>query len=138
MTKEIKHQVVICAPTAEVFEALMDSRKHAAFTGERASMSRRAGSAFRCYGSYITGFNLEIERDKCIVQAWRSRDWPKGTYSIVTFALSRMAGGKTKLRFTQVGVPANDYARKNAGWRTHYWEPLKRYLEECDCDCDCG
>ncbi|HUJ71719.1 MAG TPA: SRPBCC family protein [Verrucomicrobiae bacterium] len=135
MTKEIKHQVVICAPPARVFEALMDSRKHAAFTGERASISRRVGSAFRCYGSYITGFNLEIDPGKRIVQAWRSRDWPKGAYSIVTFALSKMAGGKTKLRFTQVGVPAGDYARKNTGWRTHYWEPLKRYLEHCDCDC---
>ena len=39
MSKEIKHQVMICAPQARVFEALMDSRKHAAFTGERAALA---------------------------------------------------------------------------------------------------
>ncbi len=39
------------------------------------------------------------------------------------------AGGKTRLDFSHVGVPANDYAEKNRGWRTHYWQPLKRYLE---------
>ena len=67
MTREIKHQVTICAPPAQVFEALMDQRKHAAFTGERATISRRVGSPFRCYGSYITGINLEIEPGKRIV-----------------------------------------------------------------------
>lgn len=130
MTKEIKHQVAIHASPARVFEALMNEKKHAAFTGEPARISRKAGSAFRCYGTYITGITLEVVPGKRIVQAWRSRDWPRGHYSIVTFALSKMAGGRTRLRFTQVGVPASDYARKNAGWRTHYWEPLKRYLED--------
>jgi activator of HSP90 ATPase len=129
MTKDIKHRVTIDATTKAVFKALMDQKKHAAFTGEPARIGRKAGSAFRCYGTYITGITLEAAPDKRIVQAWRSRDWPKGTYSIVTFALSKIAGGKTKLNFTQVGVPVGDYARKNAGWRTHYWEPLKRYLE---------
>lgn len=130
MMKEINHQVALPASPARVFEALMNEKQHAAFTGEPARISRQAGSAFRCYGTYITGITLEVAPGKRIVQAWRSRDWPKGTYSIVTFALSRLAGGKTRLRFTQVGVPASDYARKNTGWRTHYWEPLKRYLED--------
>jgi hypothetical protein len=35
-----------------------------------------------------------------------------------------------QLDFSQVGVPANDYAEKNRGWRTHYWQALKRYLDK--------
>jgi len=62
--------------------------------------------------------------------AWRSAGWPEGHFSIVTFALSLKAGGRTELRFTQIGVPAGDYAAKNKGWHTHYWEPLKKYLEK--------
>ncbi len=64
------------------------------------------------------------------MQAWRSRDWPDGQYSIVTFALAKKSGGSTQLRFTQAGVPAEDYAKKNQGWRTHYWQPLKKFLEK--------
>ena len=60
----------------------------------------------------------------------RSRNWPKETYSLVTFKLAKLAGGKTRLDFSNVGVPAYDYTAKNRGWRTHFWQPLKRYLEE--------
>jgi activator of HSP90 ATPase len=73
---------------------------------------------------------LELEPNKRIVQAWRAKGWPKGFYSVVTFALSGSAGGKTKLRFTQLGVPAGDFKAKSDGWRTHYWEPLKKYLKQ--------
>jgi len=107
----------------------MDERRHSQFTGEPANISREAGGAFTCYNGYIRGVNLAVKSPTLIVQAWRSRDWPKGTYSIVTFKLAKLAGGKTKLMFTQTGVPANDFKAKNEGWRTHYWEPLKRYLE---------
>jgi uncharacterized protein YndB with AHSA1/START domain len=130
MTKNIEQQIAIKATPSEVFEALMDQRKHAGFTGEPAKIIRRAGGAFSCYGGYITGFALEIVPAKRIVQAWRSRNWPKGVYSIVTFELSKSPGGKTKLRFSQVGVPTNDYQEKNAGWKSHYWQPLKRFLEK--------
>ena len=56
-------------------------------------------------------------------------NWPLETWSDITITLAPMPGGKTKLSFLQTGVPAKDYAAKNKGWRTHYWEPLKRYLE---------
>jgi hypothetical protein len=39
--------------------------------------------------------------------------------------LAKASKGKTKLSFTQVGVPANDYEDKSAGWKTHYWTRLK-------------
>lgn len=129
-TKEISHEVLIAASPKEVFEALMDGKKHAKFTGAAAKIGRKPGSAFQCYGSYITGTTLELQPARLIVQAWRSRNWAKGTHSIVAFRLARAAGGKTKLHFKHVGVPASDYADRNKGWRTHYWEPLKNYLEK--------
>ena len=129
MGKDLKHNVILNAPPLAVFEALMDERRHRQFTGSPAKISRQPGGAFTCYGGYIKGFNLEIIAPKLIVQAWRSRDWPRETYSVVTFKLAKGAGGKTKLSFTHVGIPAKDYPSKNKGWRTHYWEPLGRYLE---------
>jgi uncharacterized protein YndB with AHSA1/START domain len=130
MNKTIRQTAHIDAPPKRVFEALINERKHAAFTGNPATISRNAGGAFTCYGGYLSGFNLEVVAPKRIVQAWRSKGWPAGTYSIVTFALSPGRAGGTKLSFTQVGVPAPDVKAKSSGWRSHYWKPLKAYLEK--------
>jgi uncharacterized protein YndB with AHSA1/START domain len=129
MTKTIRQTVTIRAAPKQVFEALINEKKHAKFTGAPAVISRKAGGAFTGYGGYLSGFNLEVVAGKRIVQAWRSKGWPAGTYSIVTFAFARSAGGKTKLSFSQVGVPAADVKAKSEGWRTHYWKPLKAYVE---------
>ena len=129
-TKNIEHKVVLRAAATNVYDALMNSKKHTQFTGEPARISTRVGGAFTCYGDYIRGLNLELVTGERIVQAWRSQDWAEGVFSIVTFSLAAQSGGKTLLRFTQVGVPAGDFKRKNEGWKEHYWEPLKRFLEE--------
>ena len=129
-TRNIEHTVLIGATPKEVYDALMNGKKHAQFTGARASIRAKAGAAFTCYDGYITGITLELASARRIVQAWRSRGWPPGHYSIVTFQLAKRPGGRTQLRFTQAGVPANDYAAKNQGWRTHYWQPLKKFLEK--------
>ena len=127
--KIIRHTVLIRATPKAVYNALMNEKKHSRFTGERAQIRAKPGARFSCYDDYITGITLELEPAKRIVQAWRSRNWPEGHYSIVTFAFSKKLGG-TQLRFTQIGVPANDYARKDNGWRMHYWQPLKQFLEK--------
>ena len=129
-TKNIEQKILINATPREVYDALMNQKKHSRFTGEVAKVRAKTGTAFTCYGGYINGFMLELEPNKRIIQAWRSRGWPKGHYSVVTFALSARAGGKTELRFTQIGVPVEDYGSKTKGWRTHYWEPLKKFLEK--------
>lgn len=129
-TREVIHTVTINAPPAAVFKALMDSKQHAKFTDAPAKMSGKVSGAFSCYGNYIKGYNLELKKPGLIVQAWRGRDWPAEVWSIVTFKLAKLAGGKTKISFSHVGVPAGDYNSKNKGWSTHYWQPLKKFLEK--------
>ncbi len=129
MTKTIRQTVTLNAAPKLVFGALMNEKRHATFTGNAAVISRKVGGTFTCYGGYISGINLELEAPKRIVQAWRSQTWPEGTYSIVTFALARKKGGRTRLSFTQVGVPASDFRDISKGWRTYYWSPLKAFLK---------
>ena len=129
MTKEIHQRVTIRAAPSKVFEALIDEKKHAAFTGAPTKIHRKVGGTFSCFGGYLNGITLELEPAKRIVQAWRSRNWPKGTYSIVTFNFIKAAKGQTRLEFTQVGVPSGDFKQKSSGWRKRYWQPLKRFLE---------
>lgn len=113
-----------------VYEALMDAKLHKKFTGGRAVISRKVGGKFTVYGDYIQGKNVDLIRDKKIVQTWRAKDWkPKDHYSQVTYALSSTKTG-TRLTFTQTGVPAEQYKNIKQGWTHFYWRPMKLMLEK--------
>jgi activator of HSP90 ATPase len=128
-TKSIRQSVIIRASPHEVYEALMDSKKHAEFTGGRASISREVGGKFSAFDGYAEGVNLELVPDKKIVQTWRAEDWPEGHYSKVTFSLVKVAGG-TRLTFTQTGIPEEQQEDVSQGWEDYYWTPMKEMLEK--------
>jgi activator of HSP90 ATPase len=128
-TRTIRQSATFKSSPSEVYEMLMDSRKHSKFTGAKANISRKVGGKFSAYGKYIQGINLELVPARRIVQAWRGNDWPKGQYSIATFSLKRIKGG-THLVFTQIGVPDREYKGINQGWRDYYWNPMKEMLEK--------
>ena len=65
--------------------------------------------------------------DKLVVQAWRSKVWPAGIYSIARFELSPEKAG-TKLVFDQVGFPDAEHDMLSSGWGKMYWEPLKKFF----------
>jgi activator of HSP90 ATPase len=127
--KTIRQSVTIKATPHEVYEAMMDSRKHSKLTGSKASISRKIGGKFTAYGKYISGANLGLVPDKKIVQSWRGSDWPKGHYSKVTFSLKKVRNS-TRLIFRQSGLPEKYYKDINQGWRDFYWKPMKEMLEK--------
>jgi len=127
-TRKIRQSVTFKATPRDLYEALMDSRKHAKFSGEKASISRKVGGKFKCYGGYIEGLNLDLRPDKKIVQSWRGSDWPDGHYSKVTYSFQKVKNG-TRLTFTQSGVPDQYYKDINQGWRDYYWKKMKAMLE---------
>ena len=129
MPKSFRQTCTLPAPPRQVYEALMDSRKHAAFTGEPASISKKVGGKFRAWGTYIEGTNLELVPNRKIVQSWRGSDWPDGVYSKATIVLSA-SGKKTKLTFTQSGVPDNQVKSIRQGWIDFYWKPLAEWLKK--------
>jgi activator of HSP90 ATPase len=128
-TKTIKQTVTFKASPHEVYDALMDPKKHAAFTGGKAVISQKAGGKFSVFDGYAEGTNAELEPDKKIVQNWRAEDWPAGVYSKATFAFTKTEGG-TKLTFTQTDVPEGFAADIAQGWKDYYWGPMKEMLEK--------
>jgi activator of HSP90 ATPase len=128
MSKVIDQTVVFKASAHEVYEALMDSTKHAAFTNSQAQISREVGGEFKAYDGYISGKNLELEPDIKIVQSWRAVDWPDDFLSQVIFQLTPVTGG-TQLHFTHTGVPDGTQEEFTTGWIENYWEPMHSYLE---------
>ena len=129
ITKTIRQSVTFNAKAHDVFEALMDSKKHAKFTDSPAKISRKVGGKFTAYGDYMEGENLEIIPDKKIVQSWRSNDLPKGVVTKTTYSF-KQEKGKTKLTFTHSGVPEDQYEEFRKGWIDFYWTPMKAMLEK--------
>jgi uncharacterized protein YndB with AHSA1/START domain len=128
MPRSIKQEVVIAADTESVYEALMDSRTHRAFTGAPARVSKKVGGAATCYDGQLSAVNVELEPGKRIVQAWRAKNWKAGVWSVVAFNLKKRGKTKTTLTFTQYGVPDDKYADINKGWKSHYWSKLNDYF----------
>lgn len=128
-TKSIRQVATFKASPHEVYEALMDSKKHSQFTGSNASISRKIGGKFTVWDGDLEGTNLELIPDEKIVQSWRSNDWPEGHYSRATFALKEVDGG-TRLTFTQTGVPEQHHEDISQGWRDYYWSPMKEMLNK--------
>ena len=129
MSRIIKQTVTFKASPHEVYEALMDSKKHAAFTGGKAKISRAIGGNTAAYDNYIAGKNTELVPDKKIVQDWRAVDWPEGYFSHITFEFTAVPEG-TQLDFTHSDLPDGTEEEFTQGWIDNYWEPMKRYLEK--------
>jgi activator of HSP90 ATPase len=129
MSKPIKQTITFKASPHDVYETLMDSKKHAAFSGGKASISREVGGTYTAYDNYITGKNIELVPDKKIVQSWRAIDWPEGVYSTITFKLTAVPEG-TRLDFTHADLPEGTEEEFTQGWIDNYWDPMKVYLEK--------
>lgn len=127
--KTIVQLAVFEVPARRVYDALMESAAHAAFTGDAASIENRAGGRFSAYGGYITGTFLEIVPNKKFIQRWRASDWPADVHSKVTIELSAIRGATT-LRLTQEGVPEQFAEAIAQGWHDYYWDRLREYLEK--------
>jgi len=130
MGKTIHQKIHFKASPHEIYEMLMDSEKHAAFSGAPAEISREAGGKFTCYGEYIRGENVELEADKKIVQKWIGKDFPEGEVSKVTFELKEREDGGTDLELTHEDVPDEIAEHIEKGWHDHYWDKMKKSLDE--------
>jgi activator of HSP90 ATPase len=128
MSKIIRQTATFKASPHEVYEALMDSRKHSKFTGAPAKISRKVGGEFTAYGGDLSGKTTELVADKKIVQEWRADDWPTGHVSHASFTLKKVKGG-TQLSFYQSNVPAKHYKGIKQGWIDFYWKPMKAMLD---------
>jgi activator of HSP90 ATPase len=124
-TRQIRHIVRFDANPRDIYQALMNSKKHSAFTGAPAKIDAKVGGRFSAWGPHLRGVTVDLVKNKRIVQAWRAQNWPAGHFSIASFELKRAKGG-TALVFTQAGIPAKNARSIDAGWKSHYWQPLKK------------
>ena len=140
-TQESIHQEPIFqASRKRVYEALTDARQFdrivrsspdmqsgASLASKPTEISRQPGGAFSLFAGHIVGLQIELVPNQRIVQAWRVVDWNPGIYSIAKFELTDQGSG-TKIIFDHTGFPDGKAEHLAAGWKTNYWESLRKYL----------
>lgn len=129
-TKTIRQTVTFPkAKPMEVYNLIMDAKKHSAFSGSKVKMSNKIDGKFEVFDGYCSGFNIELKEGKKIVQGWHFKEdgWPDDHFSICTFTFSKAPAG-TKLSFSQVAIPEHKTEALKEGWKLYYWNPMKAYL----------
>jgi activator of HSP90 ATPase len=123
----LHQQVDLKATPEQIYEALLDSKKFVAFTGQPATIDPNAGGYFSMFGGLIVGRNVETLPGQRVVQAWRPTHWEPGVYSIVKFEL-KPKGSSTTVVLDHTGFPEGEFDHLESGWKSHYWVPLQKYF----------
>ena len=75
MAKTINQKVVFKNTTTKaLYDLYMDAKKHTLIAGAPCTISAKEGSKYSVHNGYITGKNLQLIKDKLIVQTWRAMD----------------------------------------------------------------
>jgi activator of HSP90 ATPase len=131
-TKTISQIVIINgASPHELYEIIMDEKKHAKLVNSKAKISRDIGGRFEIYDGYIEGTNIELIQDKKIVQNWRGEEdcWPKEHYSKLTITFEK-ENGNTKATLLQERVPIECAEDFDNGWYEFYWNPMQELFKK--------
>lgn len=128
MCKTIKQKVKFRATPDQIYQLLADSKLHTALTGKKATISKKIGGPFSTHGGRVTGVNVDLVPGERLVQAWRSKDFPTGIFSMATFQLSHSKNGGTELELTHRGVPKHLIPAVEKDWKKTYWEKIRKLL----------
>jgi activator of HSP90 ATPase len=123
----IHQEIDFTVSPQRIYQALMDQKQFAAFSGRPATIDQKPGGTFSLFDGHITGRNIALVPNERIVQAWRAADWPEGVYSIAKFEL-QTNGSRTRLVFEQTGFPEGLHDHLTEGWESNYWSLLQKYL----------
>jgi uncharacterized protein YndB with AHSA1/START domain len=130
---EIEHATIeqtefLPAKPVQVYDAFVNAKKHAEFTGARATSDPVAGGAFTAWDDYISGKYIELVRARRIVQEWQTAEWPQGyPPSHLEFTFLEKDDG-TEVRMVHSQVPKSQVESYRQGWTDYYWKPLKEYF----------
>jgi activator of HSP90 ATPase len=131
-SESIHQEVLIKASRDRVYRALTDARQfrevtELSYQAVSTEISPEVGGAFSLFGGLIVGRHIEMLPNERLVQAWREKPWDPGFYSIVSFQLNETGSG-TRVIFDHRGFPQGKGEHLAIGWKSHYWEPLQKYL----------
>lgn len=115
------------ATPEQVFDALLNPEIIQIWSGDEAKMSAEVGGNFVLWGGQMFGTNLEIIKNKKLVQEWNYDQWDKP--SKVTFTI-KIKGKKTIVELLHEDVPEKSLNSITDGWGTYYLGSMQEMFEE--------
>jgi activator of HSP90 ATPase len=125
----LHQEIPLHATPQRIYEILLDSKQFAAFSGMPADIDPKAGGAFFMFSKMIEGRNIALFPNQRIVQAWRPAHWDPGISSIAKFELKPQGSGALVV-LDHSSFPEGEYDHLLAGWTSHYWDPLNKFLSQ--------
>ena len=130
MKNEFTLVVTINAKAEKFYEAYLSSEGHTALTGSPARVDGTVDGDFTAWDGYIQGMFLELEKNKRIVQAWRTAEFPAEAEDSIVEILLEEDHGKTKLTLNHTNIPEGQADDYKTGWEDFYFKPMREYFGE--------
>lgn len=130
MSESIKLTANFSVKPKVIYNAWLSGKEHTAMTGGKATASAKTGGSYSAWDNYIKGKNLELVKNKRILQSWRSSEFPKDCMnSFLLIKLDETAAG-TKLTIIHSEIPVGQGKSYKSGWVEHYFNPMKEYFSK--------
>jgi activator of HSP90 ATPase len=130
MKNEFTLTVTIHAKAAKIYQAWLSSEGHSALTGSPAKVDGTVDGDFVAWDGYIRGMFLELEKNKRILQAWRTAEFPPEAEDSIVEILLEEDHGKTKLTLHHSNIPEGQEDDYKKGWEDFYFKPMKEWSGE--------
>jgi uncharacterized protein YndB with AHSA1/START domain len=118
-------------PTSKeaVYNAWLDGEKHVKMTNTGVALaSTLVGDSFMAYDGYITGKNVDLVPFTKIIQTWRTTEFTEEEEDSLIEVILKDKGDGTLITLTHTNLPPHG-RQYEQGWKTHYFEPMKKYFE---------
>ena len=129
MGEQLELSVILPAAPQQVYEAWLDSKAHADFTGSPAQIDAHIGGDFSAWDGYISGKTLALEPYRLIRQTWRTTEFPVGAPDSLLEVRVEAAGDGTKITLVHTNIPEGQTEQYRQGWEEFYFIPMKDYFE---------
>lgn len=119
--KDFKKYTLIPAEPEVVYAALTNAATIKLWSGDEAEMSEEPGSEFSLWEGSISGFNVEFEKGKKIVQVW---DFGEQDEESVVTILCHVHPQGTSLEVRHTNIPDEAFEDIKKGWEEVYLASL--------------
>lgn len=121
---------IVSARPKDVYDHWLSSKGHTAMTGGAAEVDAAIGGRFSAWDGYIQGKTKKLEKNKRIVQTWRTADFAKKASDSRIEVTFKSLKGKTQITLRHTNLQPGDGAKYTTGWYGFYLQPMTAYFDK--------
>ena len=114
-----------------LYKFFIDSDMHTEITGSKAIISNNVGGKFIAWDGYIKGEVIYLEKNKKIIQKWRTTDFSDNDKaSLLEITFEEIEENMTRLTLKHSELPTGTEEEYKNGWKNYYIKPLKEFIKK--------